>query len=214
MNLIAQALIEGGTGKIECPVLAAIARRAECSAGTLYMIARGHKTASAKLSLRIEQATGGKVTRHDLRPDVFGPAEDASQGPATEQPSARAVFGQHQPGIAPAPVPVASSGVSKRALRQRLGFAADAPWPSCCACRWSRLPPGRMTSPCRRCRRCCSCWAAAKSQPAPARALTRMPAASLPLRVPDMRALPGILTSTEVSAAEDRPPRALPSMHP
>lgn len=127
MNLIAQALIEGGTGKIECPVLAAIARRAECSAGTLYMIARGHKTASAKLSLRIEQATGGKVTRHDLRPDVFGPAEDASQGPATEQPSARAVFGQHQPGIAPAPVPVASSGVSKRALRQRLGFAADAP---------------------------------------------------------------------------------------
>ena len=58
-------------------------------------------------------------------PMIFGPAEEASKGTATEQHSARAVVGQHQSGIAPAPV--ASSGVSKRALRQRLGFTADAP---------------------------------------------------------------------------------------
>lgn len=127
MNLIAQALMEGGTGKIECPVLAAIAQRAECSAGTLYMIARGHKTASAKLSLRIEQATGGKVTRHDLRPDVFGPAEDASQATAIEQPSVRAVFGAASGSLVHSGPCLAHSGVTKRALRQRLGFAADAP---------------------------------------------------------------------------------------
>lgn len=57
-------------------------------------------------------------------PMIFGPAEATPAAPA-EQPSARAVVFHHQPAIAPAPV--ASSGVSKRALRQRLGFAADAP---------------------------------------------------------------------------------------
>jgi DNA-binding transcriptional regulator YdaS (Cro superfamily) len=77
MNLSDYIVTQGGTATLGCAVLAAIAVKAECSAGTLYMIAKGHKTASAKLANRIEQATGGAVTRHDLRPDVFGPAPEA-----------------------------------------------------------------------------------------------------------------------------------------
>lgn len=34
----------------------------------------GHRPVAAHHCLPIEQATGGQVTRHDLRPDVFGPA--------------------------------------------------------------------------------------------------------------------------------------------
>lgn len=64
----------GSTGGIHCPVIAAVAKKAECSPGTLYMIALGHKRPSAKLANRIEQATGGDVGRGVLRPDVFGPA--------------------------------------------------------------------------------------------------------------------------------------------
>lgn len=30
---------------------------------------------------RIEKATGGAVTRHELRPDVFGPAPEQQAGP-------------------------------------------------------------------------------------------------------------------------------------
>lgn len=74
MDLIRFATSQGGTGKIDCPVLATVAKGAECSPATLYMIGLGHKRASAKLSRRIESATFGSVTRHDLRPDVFGPA--------------------------------------------------------------------------------------------------------------------------------------------
>lgn len=64
----------GSTGTIHCPVIAAVARKADCSPGTLYMIAKGHKRASAKLANRIEQATDGEVRREQIRPDVFGPA--------------------------------------------------------------------------------------------------------------------------------------------
>lgn len=74
MNLSDYAAKLGGTGTIGCPVLASIAVKAECSAATLYMIAKGHKQASAKLANRIELACGGEVTRHDLRPDIFGAA--------------------------------------------------------------------------------------------------------------------------------------------
>lgn len=72
MNLIAYALEKGGTGTLLCPVLAQVAKAAECSVGTLYMIAKGHKLAGPKLAGRIEEATSQEVTRHDLRPDVFG----------------------------------------------------------------------------------------------------------------------------------------------
>lgn len=35
-------------------------------------------TVPAERCLAIEQATGGKVTRHDLRPDVFGTSPSAT----------------------------------------------------------------------------------------------------------------------------------------
>lgn len=82
MKLIDFATSQGGTGKIGCPVLATVAKGAECSAATLYMIALGHKVASAKLSGRIAKATFGQVSVHDLRTDVFGPP------PAADQPKA------------------------------------------------------------------------------------------------------------------------------
>lgn len=74
MTLTEYALLRGGTGTIRCPVFAAMAADAECSAAVLYMIAKGFKRAGHKLAKSIETATAGKVTRYDLRPDIFGPA--------------------------------------------------------------------------------------------------------------------------------------------
>lgn len=74
MNLSEHVQKEGGAATASCPVIARIAESAGCSAGTLYMIALGHKRPSWKLAGAIEQATAGAVTRHDLRPDIFDPA--------------------------------------------------------------------------------------------------------------------------------------------
>lgn len=73
MDLITFATEQGGTAKIRCPVFASVAQDAECSPATLYMIALGHKQASPQLAARIDEATAGLVSRHELRPDVFGP---------------------------------------------------------------------------------------------------------------------------------------------
>lgn len=59
-------------------------RRAELAAsvGTspdyLWQIATGwrDRKASHKLARAIETATSGAVTRHDLRPDIFGPVPE------------------------------------------------------------------------------------------------------------------------------------------
>lgn len=74
MNLLDHIKALGGTGTASCAVLARIAKKAKCKASTLYMIALGHKQPSWNLATSIERATAGAVTRHDLRPDVFGPA--------------------------------------------------------------------------------------------------------------------------------------------
>lgn len=74
MDLLDHIKSQGGSGTATCAVLAAIAKRAKCKASTLYMIALGHKQPSWNLATAIETATAGEVTRHDLRPDVFGPA--------------------------------------------------------------------------------------------------------------------------------------------
>jgi len=81
MNLQTYCTDNGGTGLRGCPVLAQVASAAECSADTLYMIAKGHKKAGAKLAGALEQATDGAVTRYELRPDVFGesPAKRAGE---------------------------------------------------------------------------------------------------------------------------------------
>lgn len=100
MDLISYATSKGGTGKPGCPILNEVAVGSGCSADTLYLIARGHKTPGAKLSNRIEQATAGQVPRAVLRPDYFG--EDAAVAPSGD------------------------AGITKRALRARLGMNSDA----------------------------------------------------------------------------------------
>jgi DNA-binding transcriptional regulator YdaS (Cro superfamily) len=40
----------------------------------LWQLARGHRRPSPVLALSIERATARAVTRHDLRPDIYGPA--------------------------------------------------------------------------------------------------------------------------------------------
>jgi DNA-binding transcriptional regulator YdaS (Cro superfamily) len=87
MNLQTYCEKNGGTALRGCPVLDRVAAAAGCSAATLYMIAKGHKNASAILAGRIEQATEGEVTRYDLRPDVFGgpPTKPAEQGKQTSK---------------------------------------------------------------------------------------------------------------------------------
>lgn len=72
MNILDYVAAHDGTGKRDCPVIQSTAERAGCSAGTLYMIAMGHKRPSALLAGALEQATYGAVTRQELRPDVFG----------------------------------------------------------------------------------------------------------------------------------------------
>lgn len=102
MNLTDYANSNGGTGKLGCPVLARVAASAECSAATLYMVARGHKKVSASLALRVAKATSQIVTPADLRPDLYAPVAVAAVSA------------------------VALTPVTKRALRTRLGLSSDA----------------------------------------------------------------------------------------
>lgn len=86
MDILAYVIEKGGTGKPGCPVIAATAEQAECSPATLYMIALGHKQASAKLAKALSRATNWEVGAHELRPDIFGDGpEDA---PAANDPDA------------------------------------------------------------------------------------------------------------------------------
>ena len=106
MNLTDYANSNGGTGKLGCPVLARVAASAECSAATLYMVARGHKKVSASLALRVAKATGQTVTPADLRPDLYAPAAGAADGGGIDSVS-----------LAP---------ITKAALRARLALSSDA----------------------------------------------------------------------------------------
>lgn len=72
MDIYSYVKTKGGAGTIGCPEIAALAMAADCSHRTLYMIAMGHKRSSGVLARRIADATGGMVTVHDLRPDIFG----------------------------------------------------------------------------------------------------------------------------------------------
>jgi DNA-binding transcriptional regulator YdaS (Cro superfamily) len=44
-----------------------------CAQQTVSKLLNGEITIDADWALRIERATGGSVSRHDLRPDLFGP---------------------------------------------------------------------------------------------------------------------------------------------
>lgn len=53
---------------------AALATTLKVSAGMVSQWMSGHRPVAANHCLAIERATGGKVTRYELAPDVFGPA--------------------------------------------------------------------------------------------------------------------------------------------
>ena len=53
------------------------AAKAKTTVGYLYQVAGGHRVVGAKLALSIEQASDGKVTRQELRPDIYSSDEAA-----------------------------------------------------------------------------------------------------------------------------------------
>lgn len=55
-----------------------IAADAGTSAEYLLQLAYGHSRASYRMAFRLEAATQNGVTRHDLRPDIFGLAPQAA----------------------------------------------------------------------------------------------------------------------------------------
>lgn len=81
MNLLTYCTTHGGTGKRGCPVLAHLATDSGYSAGTLYMVARGHKRAGPRLVRRLAEVTAGTIEPSALRADYFprpGPTPDAA----------------------------------------------------------------------------------------------------------------------------------------
>lgn len=48
-----------------------VAKEASTSVGYLWQLAGGHRKASIELAKALETATGGQVTRSDLRPDIW-----------------------------------------------------------------------------------------------------------------------------------------------
>lgn len=49
-----------------------IAKKAGTTDDYLFQIAGGHRNPSAALAKKLEIASGGVITRADLRPDIFG----------------------------------------------------------------------------------------------------------------------------------------------
>jgi DNA-binding transcriptional regulator YdaS (Cro superfamily) len=47
------------------------AKKADTSVAYISQLVHGHRQAGLKTILAIEKASGGKVTRYDLRPDLF-----------------------------------------------------------------------------------------------------------------------------------------------
>jgi DNA-binding transcriptional regulator YdaS (Cro superfamily) len=51
---------------------AKLAREAGCSQQLISQLLKGEVGVSAETAQRIDKATGGAVSKHDLRPDIFG----------------------------------------------------------------------------------------------------------------------------------------------
>lgn len=51
-----------------------LAKRLKTSKVYLYQLAYGRRRPDWKYAIRIETATDGRVTRYELRPDIFGKA--------------------------------------------------------------------------------------------------------------------------------------------
>lgn len=105
MNHIAAAVERTGTGQ------AGLARLLGVSPQAVNQWVNGNRPVPSRHVLAIERATG--VSRHELRPDVFGP------GAASESQE------QPQPTVVEQIRGEVDSRMSKRALRGRLGVAND-----------------------------------------------------------------------------------------
>lgn len=59
---------------------AAFAEQVSRSSGYLQLVAGGFRRASPQLANTIQEKSGGKVTREEMRADVFGEPRKRSQG--------------------------------------------------------------------------------------------------------------------------------------
>lgn len=48
-----------------------VAKEVETTVAYLFQLAGGHREPSVKLAMRLEKASGGLLSRRDLRPDIF-----------------------------------------------------------------------------------------------------------------------------------------------
>ncbi|MCU1179887.1 helix-turn-helix domain-containing protein [Stenotrophomonas maltophilia] len=106
MNPIATAIEKSGAGQ------AGIARLLGVSPQAVNQWVSGIRPVPSRHVLAIEAASG--ISRHELLPEVFGPAPDAVA------PLRSAASGSH------AASALVESRMSKRALRSRMGLSSDA----------------------------------------------------------------------------------------
>lgn len=57
------------------PEREALAKNCETSVDYFWQLSGGHRKAGHNLAKRIEKYTDGKVTKHELRPDIFDASE-------------------------------------------------------------------------------------------------------------------------------------------
>lgn len=69
---------------MEQPLRVEFADRVGRSPGYLQLVAGGFRRASHGLATSIEEKSEGKVTRQEMRPDIFGAPPDAPVIPAGE----------------------------------------------------------------------------------------------------------------------------------
>jgi DNA-binding transcriptional regulator YdaS (Cro superfamily) len=51
---------------------AKLASKAGCSQQLISQLLKGEIGVTAEMAMKIDKATGGAVSKHDLRPDIFG----------------------------------------------------------------------------------------------------------------------------------------------
>jgi len=56
-----------------------LAEAAGCSQQQISYLMKEASGISAEMALKVERATDGAVSRHELRPDIYGPAPQPSQ---------------------------------------------------------------------------------------------------------------------------------------
>lgn len=55
-----------------------VAREAQTTVAYLHQLAGGHRLPSAKLTLALERSSGRRMTRYELRPDLY-PTDDTAE---------------------------------------------------------------------------------------------------------------------------------------